>query len=221
MDPKLNISYRTRGPSKSSWTPWNGALSRRPAREKPASTHRRLPIRTWAHGLRFRDWATHRPGPQIRLLQNPGQHTRKQANHGLASQKLDHQPATGDQPSDRDFVRTLDLAASNWPQKTTTTTPSLNPEQLWTSKAPVLQTLEELGFQWRSTTQSSSQRLACSGGELKHSLFTGLPIKAIRESRLVLNAPVDQKMLLGILYSRCTGILDSSILHQLHFIKIG
>jgi len=155
------------------------------------------------------------------LLQNPGQHTRKQANHGPASQKLDHQPATGDQPSGRDFVRTLDLAASNWPQKTTTTTSSLNPEQLWTSKTPAFQTLEELGFQSPSTTQSSSQRLDCGGRKLRHSMLTGLVIKAIRESRLVLNAPVDQKMLLGVLNSRSTGILDGSILHQLHFIKIG
>jgi len=155
------------------------------------------------------------------LLQNPGQHTRKQANHGPASQKLDHQPATGDQPSGRDFVRTLDLAASNRPPKTTTTTPSLNPEQLWTSKNPALQAFEELGFESRSTTQSSRQRLACSRGKLKHSMITGLPIKGIRESRLVLNASVDQKMLLGVLNSRSTGILDGSILHQLHFIKIG
>ena len=43
--------------------------------------------------------------------------------------KLDHQPAAGNQPSGRDFVRTLDLAASNWLPKTPTTTPSLNPER--------------------------------------------------------------------------------------------
>lgn len=163
------------------------------------------------------------PGLDLKLacsrIQVNTQH--KQANHGPASQKLDHQPAAGNQPSGRDFVRTLDLAASNWPPKTPTTTPSLNPEQLWTTKTPALQTLEGLGFESRAMTQSSSQRLACSGGKLKHGMITGLPIRVIRESRLVLNSPVDQKMLLGVLNSRNTGILDGSILHQLHFIKIG
>ena len=103
------------------------------------------------------------PGLDLKLaseIQVNTQH--KQANHGPASRN-DHQPAAGNQPS----VATL-FALWIWllrtGPKTPTTTPSLNPEQLWKTKTPALQTLEELGFKSRSMTQSSSQRLACSGG---------------------------------------------------------
>ena len=117
------------------------------------------------------------------LAPESGQHTAQAGQPWTHRQKLDHQPAAGNQPSGRDFVRTLDLAASTGPQRRQQP-PIIKSRTTLDNKNPSSSNAEE---SVRVRSRQRQQR-SLAAEETEDGMITGLPIRVIRESRLVLNS---------------------------------